>query len=232
MRRFVRVIRKPALWLAPFLFLTWGGLFRAWLAVPPRFVIRTGAAHHEDYATLRPAGTWSSLRGVSGDGGKVTVAVYQGDFRWPDRRLQVWETRTGAERTPALWGNAEWQRLLSAPGWRHADSGQVLVTHPSRVRGNAACEGYVLGFWDVATGEPLGEWALEAPEDGGGMITGLMASDGGRYLAAEYDADYGRDPSVRPRSLLGWPEFCPSTRAPNGDTFWCGTSSSGESSPG
>jgi hypothetical protein len=400
-----RVVRKPVLWLA-LLFFAWGGLFRAWLSAPPRFVVRTGAARQVDDWTGRLAGTWSSLQGVSDDGGQVTVAIDQGDCRFADRRLEVWDTRTGADRTPALWGDAEWQRLLSAPAWwdagimdllgqpagkdflsdegawaalrrrlttgrtkaledlrrtirpvadseaRHLfpastsfapdgrrlayvarngwplyvvseslgdgtavedvrtgerlaflqgvtdpvhiapggrtavsvnrqaeregeqprlllwdldtsarraglllpeaggpflveysadgryvfarystwsdepdgmrwwdaatgrqvggvanpgdtafmDGGRVLVTHPSRVRGSAACEGYVLGFWDVATGAPLGEWDLGAPADGGGMITGLVGSDGGCYLAAAYDTDCGRHPLVRP-----WP---------------------------
>jgi hypothetical protein len=50
----------------------------------------------------------------------------------------------------------------------------------------------VLCFWDVPTGAPLGEWDLGAPADGGGMIDDLAGSETGRYLAVEYDPDYGR----------------------------------------
>jgi hypothetical protein len=348
------------------------------------------------------------LEGVSDGGGQVTVAIYQGDFLFPDRRLGVWKTRTGENLTPALWGDSEWQRLLSAPDWRDPgmmdllaqpagrdflsdetawatlrrrlttglakaleelrkavgpvedtetrhhfpdcisfapdgqrlayvalngwplysasrslgdgtvveevrtgvrlaylpgvtdrvylaprgrsavsvnyhteregeqprlllwdldtstrraglllpevdtpfrvdyradgryvfarysnwprsagvrwwdagtgqqvgevtnpgdtafiEGGRVLVTHAWRVCGNAACEGYVLGFWDVSTGAPLGEWHLGAPADGGGMINELVGSEGSQYLAAAYDLDYGRGPPMR-RWLPGW----------------------------
>jgi hypothetical protein len=76
------------------------------------------------------------------------------------------------------------------------DSGRVLVTHPWGTRNNAMCEGYGLAFWDVATREPLGEWGLGAPADGGGWIENLRGSESGRYLAAECDPDYGRSRGV------------------------------------
>jgi hypothetical protein len=396
-RRVLATVRKPAVWL-PFLFLAWVWFFWSSVPPPPAFVVQSGAVHQEDKWARRPTGTWCSLRSVSDGGGQVTVAISQGDFRFPDCRLEVWDTRSGASLTPALWKDAEWERLLSAPGrkdaglmaclshpdgkefladqaaWealrrrlstgraralddlratvrpvedreaanlfpercsfspdgcrfayvaRHGwplylvseslgdgtavedvrtgarlaflpgvtdqvyiapggrtavsvnhqaeregeqprlllwdlntsarraglllpevmtlfriensadgryvfarystwhdvgcglrwwdtatgrqvgavnnpgetaliEGGRVLVTHPWRVRGGALCEGYVLGFWDVTTGAPLGEWDLGAPSDGGGMIEDLAGCESGGYLAAEYDPDYGR----------------------------------------
>jgi hypothetical protein len=395
-RRTFAILRKPAAWL-PLLFLAWAWFLRSEVVPRPDFSIRTEAVHREEPLAHHPSGTWCSLRSVSDDGSQVTVAIYQGDGRCPACRLDVFDTRTGARRTPALWQDAEWVRLLSAPVWRNAglmdclaqpsgkefltdqarwaalrrrltagraralddlrkttrpvedaeatslfpevcsfspdgrrfayvvrhgwplylvsedlgdgtavedvrtgkrlaflpgvtdllriapggrtavcvndragrpgeqprlllwdlvtsarrglllpevnmpvrleysadgryvfalygrvaghsldlrwwdaatgrqvgevvnagdtavlDGGRLLVTHPLRVRRNAACEGYVLGFWDVATGAPLGEWDLGAPADGGGMINSLAWSESDRYLAAEYNPDYGR----------------------------------------
>src|SRR5262249_31117131 len=96
----------------------------------PEFVIRTSAARHEDRWAIRPSGTWSSLRAASDDGGRVAIAIYEGDFRFPNCRLEIWDTRTGADLTAALWRDAEWQRLLSAPYWR--DAGVLeLLTQPT-----------------------------------------------------------------------------------------------------
>jgi hypothetical protein len=59
------------------------------------------------------------LRGVAEDGGRVTIAIDHGDSRFPNTRLEIWDTRTGANRTPALWRDPEGERLLSAcrHGW-------------------------------------------------------------------------------------------------------------------
>jgi WD40 repeat protein len=128
---------------------------------------------------------------------------YSADGRYVFARYWTWPIGSGGLR----WWDAETGRQVGGvqnPGHTtFIDGGRVLVTHPSRVRGSAAWEGYLLGFWDVATGEPLGEWDLGAPADGCGMINGLVASDAGRYLAAPYDPDYGRDQSVRCR-VLDW----------------------------
>jgi hypothetical protein len=382
------ILRKSGVWLL-LLFLAWVWFFRWELAPPPAFVVSTGAVHQADQWALRPSGTWSSLRSLSDDGGQATVAIYHGDFRFPECRLEMWDMRTGARLTPALWKDREWQRLLSAPEWRKTglmdclsqptgmhlltdepawaalrrrlltgraralddlrktmrpvqdteapdlfpeacsfspdghrfayvarhslgdgtavedvrtgtrlaflpgltdllhiapggrtavsvrssadqegeqprlflwdldtsacraglllpnvtmplrvkysadgryvfaqfytwpdltgglrwwdaatgrqvsavanpgdttfiEGGRVLVTHPWLTRQAAACEGYVLGFWDLATGAPLGEWDLGAPADGGGMIDSLASSENGCCLAASYDPDYGR----------------------------------------
>lgn len=403
MHRAARVLCNPYLWLVLF-FVIWVGVFYALLPAPPHFTVLTGAVR--DDCRWDSSGRWARLQGISDDCGQVTIATYEGHWRCPDCRLEVWDTRTGVDVTPTLWKDADWLRLLSdsyrrstrmtdllaqpsgkdmmndgttwdelchrfkmgrekalenlrktirpvdeseahcvfpssvsfapdglrlgyvarngwplyivheslgdgtvvedvrtgtrlaflagvtdqvhiAPGgetavsvnhptknegdqprlilwdlktstrraglllpeavlpisveysadgryvfaqytkwddwsgglrWWDAATGRqvgavvnpgdtalissdsMLVTHPLQRRGNAAAEGYVMGFWDVTTGAQRGEWNLVAPKDGGGMLHRLVASQDGQFAAAEYYPDCGRVSSQPP-----WP---------------------------
>lgn len=77
------------------------------------------------------------------------------------------------------------------------DNDRVLVTHPSPSnRSHGVSESYLLRFWDVATGEQIKEWNLDAPSDGQGLIERLRGSASDRLLAGQYSPDYGRGRGV------------------------------------
>ena len=128
------------------------------------------------------------------------LVEYSADGRYVFADYSTWP---GGSCGLRWWDAASGRQVgeVANPGDTAFIGGRVLMTHPWRVRENAACEGSVLVFWDIATGEPLGEWDLGAPR-GDGMINGLVASEGGCYLAAEYDPDYGRGSLVR--RYLDW----------------------------
>jgi hypothetical protein len=113
--------------------------------------------------------------------GRYVFAHY---WDWDDYRggLMWWDVATGRQVG----------HVIHPGDTTFLDGGRVLVTHPGMAEGAAAREGYRMVFWDVGTGKALGEWDLGAPLDGGGMIDDLVASQSGRYLAAEYAPDYGR----------------------------------------
>lgn len=124
MRRFAAVIRRPLVWL-PLLFSAWAWFFGAAIIPPARFTVRTGAADDLAMLSCVPS-TWSSLQGVSDDGGQLILGIHHGRVcRDIDSRLEVWDTRTGTDRTPRLWHDAEWRRLLSAPACR--DTGMMRL---------------------------------------------------------------------------------------------------------
>src|SRR5438874_2655343 len=102
MRRFFVFVRMPIVWLT-FIFFASGGL--CWLEIPPpsRFVLHTGAVHQ----TEEGSSTWASLLDVTDNGGQVTIGVHHRKgrpFKSPTTtRLEVWDTRSGANETPPLW---------------------------------------------------------------------------------------------------------------------------------
>lgn len=385
MRRVFGLVRKPTVWLLPLFVLVWVRYFRAELVPTPQSVAPTGAEFATWQAGVRPASRWATIRAVADDGDQVTLGLHEGTIQYVETRLEVRDSRTGADRTPALWADQLRIKLLDGDSWRHSpltdllahpagrkflhdeaawaslrqrlaigrakalddlrktirpvadseaadlfpecssfspdghwfsyvarngcplyvvsaslgdgtviedvrtgerrayllgvrgpvhvapggrtavsassiwdldtatrraelrlpestfsrvgyspdgryvfahfwpwlgdtqelrwwdaatgvqvgevpdalesallDGGRMLVTKPSRTKGNAAAESYVLRFWDVATGEDRGQWDLGCPSDGGGMIEHLVGSGSDRYLAGVYDPDYGR----------------------------------------
>jgi hypothetical protein len=110
------------------------------------------------------------------------------NLRWWDAATgrQIGEVANAGRNTPVI------------------DSGRVLMTHPGPLEGtHKRHESYILCFWDVATGAPLGEWALAAPSDGSGLIWHLAEAETGQYVAAEYDPDYGGGPGSARRVADG-----------------------------
>ena len=130
---------------------------------------------------LLPAGHTTSPPRYSPDG-RYLFAWY-----WP---------ATGTSPFTLRWWDAPTGQQLGDIGdagdMTLTENGRVLVTHPHRTRNNAVAESYLLRLWDVATGTKLGEWNLDSPPDGGGLIHSLTAAEHGHYLAAVYDPDYGR----------------------------------------
>src|SRR5262245_49916685 len=101
MRRVFVIGRKPALWLFLGLFLVWVWFFHAELSPPPQHIFPTDAAYDPGPAfSLRSQPTWASVQDVSNDGSEVTIAIAQGDFRFPRLQLQHWDARTGTNTTP------------------------------------------------------------------------------------------------------------------------------------
>src|SRR5260370_14409548 len=127
----VAMVRKPAIWLIPILFLGWTWFFRGNVSPLPHYVIGTGAAYVE-VPGIRPQDTFATVCNVSDDGGRVTIGIHSGDFRWKSTRLEQWGTRTGAKLTPNLWSDSEWQQLLSRPSWH--DSGLMTLLADSSGR--------------------------------------------------------------------------------------------------
>jgi hypothetical protein len=72
--------------------------------------------------------TWVTVRDVAEDGSRVTIEVHHGARFNITRRPQVWDARTGEDRTPGVWADAEREQLLAARNWR--DSGlSNLLSH-------------------------------------------------------------------------------------------------------
>ena len=112
-----------------FLFLAY--LFANNLSPQPRYVVQTGAKLDRSTFTLRGPGYWGTAEHLSDDGRQVMVAAHQGDFRIYDTRLELWEVRTGADRTPRHWQAKDWQDLLwDGANW--TDTGLMeLLSNPS-----------------------------------------------------------------------------------------------------
>lgn len=110
--------------------------------------------------------------------------------------LRWWDTTTGQQVG----------HIVNAVDHAVVDGGRVLVTHPRiNSKKGGSRESYRLDLWDVATGDSLGEWNLDARSNHSGMIDDLVAPASGPYLAGEYDPDYGvgRSPAGRVSDRLG-----------------------------
>jgi hypothetical protein len=123
MRRALAIIRKPTVWLL--LFLAWSRFFWSQVPPPPQVVLHTGAAYVPGF--WRGPEAWADLRCISDAGDQVTLAVFHGDPRFPQFRLKVWDVRTGADRTPGLWKEPDWERYL--PTWEGRGI-TALLSHP------------------------------------------------------------------------------------------------------
>jgi len=104
-------------------------------------------------------------------------------------QLRWWETATG-RRVGQVDNTREFAVMAG---------GSVLVTKLLPPQKAAVEESYRLLYWDVTTGAAAGEWDLGAPADGGGLYD-LVGSDGGRYLVAVFDPEYGRGRSLAGRA--------------------------------
>jgi WD40 repeat protein len=111
--------------------------------------------------------------------GRYVFASYRSQRSIPHMRW--WNVATGEQVGS----------IVNAPDVAFMDGGRVLVIHGWR-KSCGVADSYVLGFWDVPTGARIGEWDLGAPSDGGGLIEYLVGSDSGRYLAGDFDPEYGR----------------------------------------
>jgi WD40 repeat protein len=94
------------------------------------------------------------------------------------------------------WDTATGNLVNTIERGRHRvfiDGGRTLVTHPSKKsRDNGLEESYLLCFWDIDTGSKIGEWQLDSPSEGEGIIWNLVSSKSGRYLGGEFNSEYGR----------------------------------------
>lgn len=112
MRRVVAFVRRPAVALL-IVFSVGVGFFQWWLDPRPRFAFWTDAVT-EDPPTSFHSGTWHNVLHVSDDGSHVVLETLRGRaFRNKDVELHTWDVRSGTRQTPPLWGDEEWQDLLS-----------------------------------------------------------------------------------------------------------------------
>lgn len=130
--------------------------------------LATSAARAELAAEDERPGVWYS------PDGRFVFARDSGIWTGRPVILRWWDAATG--RPVGRVENA-WEDVLLG-------GGRVLVTKPRPLDRTGEAESYRLLFWDVASGAPSGEWALEAPADGGGLFKHLIGSGGDRYLAA------------------------------------------------
>ncbi len=121
------IISRLALLLL--LFLAWARLFRADVVLPPQFTVFTGATRVENPVQTSD---WSTLQCVSDDGKRVVVGVHHMmNRRSHDTKLEIWDTRTGANVTPQWWNDLQCGRLLH-PYSRQRDA---LQTHQRGIWG-------------------------------------------------------------------------------------------------
>ena len=107
-RRLSSVVRGRRLLAAgAFLFLAY--LFANNLSPRPRYVVQTGGK-------VQPVDAWKGcvpprtmMNHVSDDGCLVIVGVSGGPYR-----LELWDTRTGVDRTPVHWTEPRWTQFLIA----------------------------------------------------------------------------------------------------------------------
>jgi WD40 repeat protein len=127
-RRRFAALRRPRL-LAAALILLGTYLFATNLTPWPRYVVRTEAKLDQRqrgnaFWSKKFAAYWGGLGAVSNDGDQVTIGIHRGDRRFPSR-WEVWDTRTGEERTPVHWRDPDWQKL-----WHDADLQEVFDPGP------------------------------------------------------------------------------------------------------
>ena len=85
---------------------------------------------------------------------------------------------------------------------------RILVTQMARSFGYDPTG--LLCFWDLDTGQPLGEWETGLCQDGNGLIVGLESSASDRYLAVEHASGYDPLPSaLRPDTVPWWRAWLP-----------------------
>jgi hypothetical protein len=118
---------------------------------------------------------------------------YSADGRYVFAHYLTWSDLSSGFRWWDVTTGQQVGEVVNPGDSTFTDGGRTLVTHPSATKGNAASESYLLCFWDVATGASLGDWDLGGPAERTGMIHALAGSEGGRYLAAKFDPDYGRN---------------------------------------
>jgi WD40 repeat protein len=118
------------------------------------------------------------------------VFVHYSDFRSNDYHLRVrwWDTTSGKKCGEVV--NCDMHAFI--------DGGRVLVTHP---RGDGGTESGRILFWDVATGQPLGEWNLNIDPEHGGHIGWLIGAEVGQFLIVDFDPPYPT--GLGPRPLQG-----------------------------
>jgi WD40 repeat protein len=110
-RHLAAVVRGPRL-LAAGLVLVLAHVFATNLTPSPRFVVRTEAKLDRPDLPRMFCGDDVIIEHVSDDAGQVIVGTHSGDRHGSTTRLQMWDVRTGINRTPAHWMDPDWQMLL------------------------------------------------------------------------------------------------------------------------
>src|SRR4051794_23721340 len=99
LRRLRAVVRGRRLLAAgAFVFLAY--LFANNLRPWPRYEVQTGAKLDTEPFRLRGPTFWGTVEHLSDDSRQVTVGIHKGDFRGYNSRLELWDVRTGENRTP------------------------------------------------------------------------------------------------------------------------------------
>jgi hypothetical protein len=131
MRAVATIARRPAVWLAPGLFILWAWVLRSEVEPLPVHAFPTGAAESHGM-THRDPSTWVAVRDVADDGSAVTVEVLHGTFGDASGRPRLWDARTGRDCTPPAWEDPDRAELIERPHWREPGLSNLLTTAEGR----------------------------------------------------------------------------------------------------